>query len=214
MPEWLNGRDWKSRIVKWLSRVRIPDSPPMKTKTLLILFIIFIVVTSAGLYYWRELSLEKNRQLEEAANLSDWSQKPPHFDIPEQLDAEYISAQDWKIEIYDQEDQYPSDFEVFDGQVDCQETPPEDSFPGRMSKTLINNKVYCIKAFSEGAAGSVFTEYAYATVINNNLVIVNFVARYPQCPNYDDPQRTECEQERETFNLDLVVDQILQSAQS
>ncbi|MDD5760569.1 MAG: hypothetical protein PHF45_00705, partial [Candidatus Pacebacteria bacterium] len=85
------------------------------------------------------------------------------------------------------------------------------SFPERMSKNLINDRVYCVKAMSEGAAGSIYTEYNYATVINNNLVIISFVARYPQCPNYDEPRRAECEKERETFNLDLVVDQIISS---
>jgi hypothetical protein len=183
----------------------------MKTKTLFILFIIFIVITSVGLYYWRELSLEKNKQLEE---LNDWSQNPPSFDFPDERlpDAKYISSQDWKVEIYNKEDDLPLGFKIVAGEVDCEETLLESSFPERVQKKIINNKLYCIRAFSEGAAGSVFTEYDYATVINDNLVVISFVARYPQCPNYPDPQRLECEQERETFNLDLVVDQIIQSA--
>lgn len=178
----------------------------MKTKAILILFIIFIIVASFGLYYWRQLTLEKNRQLEE---LTNWSIKPPHFDIPEELDAKYISAQDWKVEIYEEKDQYPSDFKIIDGGLDCEETPLENSFSERMSKKLINGRIYCVKAMSEGAAGTIYTTYNYATVINNNLVIVSFVARYPQCQNYDEPRKTECENEREIFDLDLVVDQII-----
>lgn len=184
----------------------------MKTKTLLILLIIFIVATSFGLYYWRELSLEKNRQLEE---LNDWSKNPPAFDLPDERlpDAKYISSQDWKVEIYNKEDNLPLGFEIVAGEVSCEETPLESSFPERVEKKIINDKLYCIRAFSEGAAGSVYTEYDYATIVNNNLVVISFVARYPQCPNYPKPERTECEQERETFNLDLVVDKVLESAQ-
>lgn len=195
-----------------VSRVQIPPSPPMKTKILLILFVIFVVITSASLYYWRELSLEKNKQLEE---FNDWSQNPPSFDFPDERlpDAKYISSQDWKVEIYNKEDDFPLGFKIVAGEVDCEEMSLESSLPERVQKKIINNKLYCIRAVSEGAAGSVFTEYDYATVVNDNLVVISFVARYPQCPNYPDPERAECEQERETFNLDLVVDKVLESAQ-
>lgn len=31
MPEWLNGRLWKGRMLETVSRVRIPFSPPVLT---------------------------------------------------------------------------------------------------------------------------------------------------------------------------------------
>jgi len=34
---------------------------------------------------------------------------------------------------------------------------------------------------------------------------VSCVIRYPQCMNYSEPQRTECENERETFDLDKII---------
>lgn len=127
--------------------------------------------------------------------------------LPISFEANYISFQNYSFEIYKIEDYPRLESWVENGEIECDKTPLESSLPLRISKKEINGKKYCIGAFSEGAAGSTYTEYAYTTVIEENVYVVKFVARYPNCSNYPDEKRIECDRERESFNLDNLVDQ-------
>jgi hypothetical protein len=51
----------------------------------------------------------------------------------------------------------------------------------------------------------------YTFLKDNKLVKLEFTLAYPQCDNYDDPKKTECEKERGTFDLDGMVNQIARS---
>lgn len=125
---------------------------------------------------------------------------------PETLKANYISFQDYSFSIFEVDEYKGTEFRVENGEINCDTTDQTSSLPLRISKTNINGQKYCIGAFSEGAAGSVYTEYAYATVIEDNLYLVTMLARYPNCSNYPDKERMECEAERESFNLDSKID--------
>lgn len=131
-------------------------------------------------------------------------------DQPKQTDslkANYISFQNYKLSIFRIEEYKGTEFSVENGEINCNATDQTSSLPLRISKKEINGQKYCIGAFSEGAAGSVYTEYAYATVIRDHVYLVLFTARYPHCSNYPDQERTECETERESFDLDNIIDQ-------
>jgi len=123
------------------------------------------------------------------------------FKYPEILTAKYISTVEWPPVINISTDQ----------QLDCQETPPESSLVSRTIRRQVDDRIYCVQAFSEGAARSVYTEYSYSSLWNGSIVSCNFTLRYPQCYNYDEPKQTECKKERETFDLDGVVDRIFSS---
>ena len=127
--------------------------------------------------------------------------------LPISFKADYISFQNYSSGIYKVTDYPRLESWVENGEIECNETPLESSLPLRISKKEINGKKYCIGAFSEGAAGSTYTEYAYTTVIEDNVYVVKFVARYPNCSNYPDEKRIECDRERENFNLDNLVNQ-------
>jgi len=126
--------------------------------------------------------------------------------LPDSFKASYISFQNYGLNVFKTEEYPKLESWVENGAVECNETPQESSLPLRISKKEINNQKYCISASSEGAAGSVYTQYVYTTVIENNVYLVQFVARYPGCSNYPDKERRECEVERENFNLDNLVD--------
>ncbi len=133
--------------------------------------------------------------------------------LPDSFKANYISFQNYGSNIANI-DEYPKlESWVEDGEIECDETPPESSLPFRVSKKEINNQKYCISASSEGAAGSVYTQYAYTTVIGSNVYLINFVARYPNCDNYPEEENNECKIERESFNLDKLVNQEIQKMQ-
>ncbi|MFA5047821.1 MAG: hypothetical protein WC516_02140 [Patescibacteria group bacterium] len=122
------------------------------------------------------------------------------FLYPEKIVADYISAQEW-----------PPKITVTSGGMSCQETSAMSSLPEQTMKRLIGGRDYCIKLVAEGAAGTIYTTYDYTTQIDDRLVNINFTLRYPQCDNYDDPAKTNCKRERETFNLDLLVNQMMNS---
>lgn len=126
--------------------------------------------------------------------------------LPDSFKASYISFQNYGSNVFKVEEYPKLESWVENSEIECDETPLESSLPLRISKRQINGQKYCIGASSEGAVGSVYTQYAYTTVIEDNVYLVQFVARYPNCSNYPDKERGECEAERKNFNLDNLVD--------
>jgi hypothetical protein len=131
--------------------------------------------------------------------------------LPDSFKANYISFQNYNSGTF-KTTEYPRlESWVENGEIECDETPIESSLPLRISKRKINGQKYCISASSEGAAGSVYTQYAYTTVIGNNVYLIQFVARYSNCGNYAETENIKCKRERESFNLDVLVDKEIKS---
>ena len=143
--------------------------------------------------------------------IDNGSEKQPHYDILVDLNTEYIGSQEWKVIIVNEEEKYPPKFEITEGQIDCKKTSAESGLPSRTVKRKIDGRIYCIESLSEGAAGTIYTQYAYSTIKNGSLIMVSCVIRYPQCINYSEPQRTECANERETFDLDKIISYIVKN---
>lgn len=112
------------------------------------------------------------------------------FQYPDPLPTTYMHAQEW-----------PPTITVTNGALTC------------TAKKIINNSTYCVTATNEGAAGSTYTTYSYATEKSGKVMTLSFIIRAVQCMNYDDPKQTECLKERAAFNADTLADQILRSAQ-
>jgi membrane-bound inhibitor of C-type lysozyme len=122
------------------------------------------------------------------------------FRYPEKLTTEYIHTVNW-----------PPQIQVLDKKFTCNETGVEIAQGGQTVKITVDNREYCVTKSSEGAAGSTYTQYAYTFPKNGQTITLTFTLRTVQCGNYDDPQKTACEQERESFDLDGVVDRIAQT---
>ena len=133
------------------------------------------------------------------------------FQYPVTLSTQYIHTVDW-----------PPQIAVINQPFVCNEGGSEIATAGITSKQVINGKNYCVTKESEGAAGSIYIQYAYAVSADlnnlpqegNSTVILTFSLRMVQCANYDDPQKTACETERASFNIDPTVDQIVRSLKS
>src|SRR3989344_3880885 len=100
--------------------------------------------------------------------------------------------------------------------IKAQEWPPtttvtDGSLVGA-DKKIITGTPYCVTATSEGAAGSTYTTYSYATEKNGKIITLSFVLRAVQCMNYDDQEQTECLKERAAFDVDALADRKIQSA--
>ena len=122
------------------------------------------------------------------------------FRYPEKIDANYISAQEW-----------PPKITVTSGSLVCQDASGTSSLPEQATRRLIGGRDYCVKFVAEGAAGTIYTTYDYTTQIGDKLITMNFTLRYPQCYNYDNPAQTNCQKERETFDLDGLVGKMISS---
>lgn len=131
------------------------------------------------------------------------------FQYPETLLTTYINTQDW-----------PPQVQVLNEPFNCTEAGSETARAGKTEKRLVDDREYCRTSIVEGAAGSIYTQYAYAFPLystgstqadRKRTVILTFTIRATQCDNYDEAERKACEGERETFDLDSVVDRMARS---
>lgn len=135
------------------------------------------------------------------------------FQAPDCLEPKYVSFQKWppEIKILTNKNDCPLGIEIKNGELKCQTSPEESSFSKRFYRQNINGRTYCIRAESEGAAGSVYTDYSYFTIYKRNLLSINFVLRFSNCSHYPEPQRIECVAERETFDIGNTINEIVES---
>lgn len=123
------------------------------------------------------------------------------FSYPEALPTFYSEAIDW-----------PPQVELIEGPFECTEAGSPTDRAGVTQSRTINGTEYCVTEVVEGAAGSIYTQYAYAMEKDEDeQVILTFSTRSPQCGNFDEQQRIACEQERNSFDLDDLVDQIAET---
>lgn len=123
------------------------------------------------------------------------------FSYPENLSTVYVHPQNW-----------PPMVHVSQGKFSCAEGKIViGELPGTIAQKKVNGREYCIESVSEGAAGTVFTNYSYTFQKNGELVKLTFSLGYPRCANYELTQRNNCEKERGIFNLDNLIDDITQT---
>ena len=132
---------------------------------------------------------------EPEAGLKSSTQAGMTFTYFETLPETYIHVVDW-----------PPKLQVNSGPFTCTEAGDVTARAGRTRKIVIDGHVYCVTEVQEGAAGSVYTQYAYAAERDGKTVIMTFSLRAEQCGNYDEPKRTECETERANFDIGGRID--------
>lgn len=130
------------------------------------------------------------------AEVSDPSQGLS-FRYPPEIGAEYISAVDW-----------PPLLRLEPGPFECTEAGSETARAGRTEPLTVDGRDYCVTRVTEGAAGSLYTMYAYGTPIDDGVAFLTFSLRAVQCANYDEPSRSECERERTEFSVDALADRV------
>ena len=122
------------------------------------------------------------------------------FEYPEKITASFISTASWPPEISTRE-----------GKFSCLEDSSGKPPIAGSGLTAVNGHEYCVRLSGEGAAGSTYIDYYYSAERNGEVVSIHFVLRYPQCANYDDPKKSQCEAERNSFSVDALADGIFSS---
>ena len=143
--------------------------------------------------------------------IDNGSEKQLHYVILVDLNTKYIGSQDWKVKIVTEEEKYLPKFKITENQIDRMTSSSENGLLIKTVKRKIDGRIYCIESTNEGAAETIYTQYAYFTLKNGNLITVSCVIRYPQCMNYSEPYNSECANEHEPFNLDKIISLIVKN---
>lgn len=122
------------------------------------------------------------------------------FRYPDSFNTTYMRAFDW-----------PPQVQIINELLECIEAGSEIDRAGRTEKNIINGREYCVTKQTEGAVGSIYTQYAYAVQKDKKTVIFTFSTRATQCGNYDEPQKIECENERVSFDINDLIDRIAET---
>ncbi|MFH0912333.1 MAG: hypothetical protein V1807_01605 [Patescibacteria group bacterium] len=175
-----------------------------KNTKVLLLSIALIVIVAAGIggYYWWSKNNVVANPPDEMASWHTVEADGLSFKYPD-LPTKYITPQSW-----------PPQITASDGVFTCIEGGQNNSGqPGMTIQKTIGDNTYCIENTSEGTAGTFYTTYVYTVQLNDKLVAAQFTLGYVECGNFSDPQMTECENERQTFDLDLLMNKIIRTIQ-
>jgi hypothetical protein len=129
------------------------------------------------------------------------NEKGIYFEYPEKLYTQYIRVIDW-----------PPLVNIIEQEFSCIEAGSEIERSGKTEKIIIDGQEYCVTKASEGAAGSVYTQYAYAYPKNNKTIVFTFSLKFIQCYNYDELEKSLCEEERNNFDINPIINDIIKSA--
>ncbi len=120
------------------------------------------------------------------------------FNYPDELGLTYIHPTAWPPVVEQSPDPYT-----------CTVGGSEESTNGKVEKITVYNQEFCKTVVTEAAAGSVYKEYTYETKQDGRVVSLDFTLQEPQCGNYNDTERSDCEAEHTYFDVDTVAAQIL-----
>lgn len=122
------------------------------------------------------------------------------FRYPESFATEYVEAYDW-----------PPKFAIQNTPLSCAAAGAPEKRAGRTEPRLIGGRRFCVTDIAGAAAGSRYDQYAYAFEADARTVYMTFTIRSPNCGNYDEPQRSACEREQQSFDIDDIVGRIAAS---
>jgi len=128
----------------------------MNKNICLVLAIIFIVlvVMGSGAYSWSQQNIKRQKE----ATISTWTdwiecgdikkinngpENQPHYAILVDLNTEYIGSQDWRVNMVNEEENYPPKFKITEGQIDYTITSSESGLLTRIVKRRIDGRIYC-----------------------------------------------------------------------
>lgn len=123
------------------------------------------------------------------------------FRYPEKFPTNYIEAYDW-----------PPQVQVTGGPFLCTEAGEVEGRAGRTEERMIKGRNFCVTEVVGAAAGSRYTQYAYAFENSGKVPILAFTVRAPECGNYaETPEMERCESERQAFNVDAIVHEMAET---
>lgn len=123
------------------------------------------------------------------------------FDFPEKLPTTYIKLLDW-----------PPQVEELNTKFSCLDAGAATERAGRTELRTVAGRPFCVTEVVQGAAGTIYSQYAYAFEHDDGTVVLTFSTRAPQCGNYPEPEQIQCAEERARFSLDKFIGKIVDEA--
>lgn len=121
---------------------------------------------------------------------------PLVLDSNTKVSPQYIRLVDW-----------PPRFSITDEKYRC----------NKEERKRVNGREYCLTEEQEGAAGSVYSTYTYRfpieyvnSALEHKTVSLVFTLQFPQCANYNETEKEACEQEQSQFDINGIVDTMVQ----
>lgn len=174
--------------------------------------IVGLIVAAAllmGIYYYMKASKAPVPEIPPLAEEPAATTTPPAaawlaasssgyaFEYPPDIGLTYVHVTDW-----------PPALQLLGEPFACTEAGEETARAGQTTLISVNGREYCRTVVSEGAAGSVYRQYAYAFAEGDGTIILTFTTRQPQCENYDSPNREACQAEVAAFDSDRLLDSV------
>jgi hypothetical protein len=111
--------------------------------------------------------------------------------------------------------EWPPVIEMTAGEYACAADGAATDGPfSSVHERIIDGRTYCVREMREGAAGSTFVTYEYATARDGAILRAVFTLRFVQCGNYDEPQMDACAAEQAAFDVDALASRIMESIES
>lgn len=116
------------------------------------------------------------------------------FQLPNDPSSPYVTMTDW-----------PPALQVLIEPLECTEAGAPEDRAGATQEKTIEGRVFCVTEVAEGAAGSIYHQYAYTTDIDGATFVYTFSVRMPQCHNYDAPESEQCAEAQQSFDPDIIA---------
>lgn len=165
-----------------------------KSNIMLVLVVLGIFALIAGAFYY--LSINKPVPVTENT-VPSTSEIEYHFSYPNVATSSYVTMTDSPA------------LQVLNEPLTCTAAGAPEVRAGQTEEKVINSRVFCVTEISEGAAGSVYHQYAYATEMDAATFIYTFTARLPQCQNYEAPESDACMKAQASFDPDTIADSLV-----
>src|SRR3989344_1895584 len=122
------------------------------------------------------------------------------FTPPANFSSEYVEALDW-----------PPSVQILPEPFACTAAGEPTNIAGRTEERSIDGRKYCVTEVMGAAAGSAYTQYAYAFEEGDQTIILTFSIRVPTCANYDEPKRSECQSDQDKLDIDKTIGNIVRT---
>jgi hypothetical protein len=180
-------------------------------KTMIILIVAALLLAAGAFMYFQfanqDIEVNSNPDLPPANNMQNNNTEDDEWifattteysiQYPRDLGLEYIEMMDW-----------PPTVELTADEFTCEEAGTETDRAGATESVTINGADYCRTTIVEGAAGSTYTQYAYAFANGDGTATLTFATRAPECSNYDTEEMEACEEEVDDLDIDDLADRV------
>lgn len=174
-------------------------------KNTLTIWIVVALAVIIGLFFW--LRKDGGTDMNPDPITANWESFSDlstgvSFRYPEDFSLTYVHPVDW-----------PPAVQLSNENLSCTQAGSATERAGRTEMRIVVGEEACVTEIVEGAAGSLYTQYAYAFnhEETGKTLTLTFSTRHPQCGNYPEPEMSACENELASFDMDTIMGNLVKT---